>query len=108
MSFKKQSTKEQLYKEQLYKKRTGNKWDKREMKEIYKDGKKNFKWLLKGAGLVLAMILLIKVLIYFDVRDLFLPLVEQVQKFHRPKLRKKHISNILMLKGKPMILLKLK
>tara|TARA_B100000029_G_scaffold114153_1_gene106644 strand:+ start:164 stop:424 length:261 start_codon:yes stop_codon:yes gene_type:complete len=45
------------------------------MKEIYKDGKKNFKWLLKGAGLVLAMILLIKVLIYFDVRDLFLPLI---------------------------------
>lgn len=45
------------------------------MKEIYKDGKKNVKWLLKGAGLVLAMILLIKVLIYFNVRDLFLPLV---------------------------------
>jgi len=45
------------------------------VREIYKDGKKNFKWLLKGAGLVLAMILLIKVLIYFDVRDLFLPLV---------------------------------
>ena len=45
------------------------------MKEIYKDGKKNLKWLLKGAGLVLAMILLIKVLIYFDVRDLFLPLI---------------------------------
>ena len=45
------------------------------MKEIYKDGKKNLKWLLKGAGLVLAMILLIKVLIYFNVRDLFLPLV---------------------------------
>ena len=45
------------------------------MKEIYKDGKKNLRWLLKGAGLVLAMILLIKVLIYFNVRDLFLPLV---------------------------------
>jgi hypothetical protein len=45
------------------------------VREIYKDGKKNFKWLLKGAGLVLAMILLIKVLIYFDVRDLFLPIV---------------------------------
>jgi len=45
------------------------------VREIYKDGKKNFKWLLKGAGLVLAMILLIKVLIYFNVRDLFLPIV---------------------------------
>jgi len=45
------------------------------LKEIYKDGKKNFKWVLKGAGLVLAMIALIKVLIYFDARDLFLPLI---------------------------------
>ncbi len=45
------------------------------MKEIYKDGKKNFKWILKGAGLVMIMILLIKLLIYFDVRDLFLPIV---------------------------------
>ena len=44
-------------------------------KEIYKDGKKNFKWVLKGAGLVLAMILMIKVFIYFDIKDLFLPLV---------------------------------
>jgi len=45
------------------------------LKEIYKDGKKNFKWVLKGAGLVLAMIILIKVLIIFDLRDWFLPLV---------------------------------
>ena len=45
------------------------------IKEIYKDGKKNFKWILKGAGLVMIMILLIKLLIYFDVRDLFLPIV---------------------------------
>ena len=45
------------------------------LKEIYKDGKKNFKWVLKGAGLVLAMILMIKVFIYFDIRDLFLPIV---------------------------------
>ena len=45
------------------------------LKEIYKDGKKNFKWVLKGAGLVLAMILMIKVFIYFDIKDLFLPLV---------------------------------
>ena len=45
------------------------------LKEIYKDGKKNFRWVLKGAGLVLAMILMIKVFIYFDIKDLFLPLV---------------------------------
>jgi hypothetical protein len=45
------------------------------LREIYKDGKKNFKWVLKGAGLVLALILLIKVFIYFDIKDLFLPIV---------------------------------
>ena len=45
------------------------------MKEIYKDGKKNFRWVIKGAGLLLAMILLIKLLIFFGMRDLFLPLL---------------------------------
>ena len=45
------------------------------MKEIYKDVRKNFKWVLKGAGLVLAMILMIKVFIYFDIKDLFLPIL---------------------------------
>jgi len=45
------------------------------LKEIYKDGKKNFRWVLKGAGLVLAMILMIKVFIYFDIKDLFLPIL---------------------------------
>ena len=45
------------------------------LKEIYKDGKKNFKWVLKGAGLVLAMILMIKIFIYFDIKDLFLPIL---------------------------------
>ena len=45
------------------------------IREIYKDGKKNFKWVLKGAGFVLAMILLIKIFIYFDIKDLFLPIV---------------------------------
>ena len=45
------------------------------VREIYKDGRKNFKWVLKGAGLVLAMILLIKVFIYFDIKDLFLPIL---------------------------------
>ena len=45
------------------------------LKEIYKDGKKNFKWVLKGAGFVLAMILVIKIFIYFDIKDLFLPIM---------------------------------
>ena len=45
------------------------------VREIYKDGRKNFKWVLKGAGLVLAMILMIKVFIYFDIKDLFLPIL---------------------------------
>ena len=44
-------------------------------KEIYKDGRKNFKWVLKGAGLVLALILLIKIFVYFDIKDLFLRIV---------------------------------
>ena len=45
------------------------------LKEIYKDGKKNFKWVLKGAGFVLAMILVIKIFIFFDIKDLFLPIM---------------------------------
>jgi hypothetical protein len=45
------------------------------IKEIYKDGKKNFKWIVKGAGLVLAMILLIKILIFYNARDWFVPIV---------------------------------
>ena len=40
------------------------------LKEIYKDGKKNFKWVLKGAGFVLALILVIKIFIFFDIKDL--------------------------------------
>ena len=45
------------------------------LKEIYKDGKKNFKWILKGVALTMIMIALIKVLIAFDMRDWFLPLM---------------------------------
>ena len=45
------------------------------IREIYKDGKKHFKWVLQGAGFVLAMILLIKIFLYFDIKDLFLPIV---------------------------------
>jgi hypothetical protein len=45
------------------------------LKEIYKDGKKNFKWVLKGAGLVVMMIFVIKIFIYFDMKELFLPIL---------------------------------
>jgi hypothetical protein len=45
------------------------------IQEIYKDGKKNFKWILKGVALTMIMIALIKVLIAFDMRDWFLPLM---------------------------------
>tara|TARA_Y100000748_G_C15412122_1_gene455867 strand:- start:38 stop:292 length:255 start_codon:yes stop_codon:yes gene_type:complete len=45
------------------------------IKEIYKDGKKNFKWVLKGAGIMLAMIFVIKIFNYFEIRELFLPVV---------------------------------
>ena len=45
------------------------------LKEIYKDGKKNFKWVLKGAGIMLAMIFVIKIFNYFEIRELFLPVV---------------------------------
>ena len=45
------------------------------IQEIYKDGKKNFKWILKGVALTMIMIALIKVLIAFDMRDWFLPMM---------------------------------
>ena len=44
------------------------------MKEIYKDGKKNYKFFIKGLFLTMAMIALIKILIAFDMRDWFLPI----------------------------------
>ena len=40
LTLKKQLPKEILLKQQLYKKKTGNKWDKRSKKEVYKDLKK--------------------------------------------------------------------
>ena len=45
------------------------------MKEIYRDGRKNFKWILKGVAITLIMIAVIKILIAFDMRDWFLPVV---------------------------------
>ena len=40
LTLKKQTPKELLLKQQLYEKKTGNKWDKRSKKEVYKDLKK--------------------------------------------------------------------
>ena len=48
------------------------------MKEIYRDGRKNFKWILKGVAITLIMIAVIKILIAFDMRDWFLPVVAVV------------------------------
>ena len=41
LTFKEQISKEQLSKEQLYKKQTGNKWDRRDKLDFYKELKKN-------------------------------------------------------------------
>ena len=48
------------------------------VKEIYRDGRKNFKWILKGVAITLIMIAVIKILIAFDMRDWFLPIVAVV------------------------------
>jgi hypothetical protein len=48
------------------------------MKEIYKDGKKNFTWILKGVAITLMMIALIKMLIAFNLRDWFMPIIAVV------------------------------
>ena len=45
------------------------------IKEMYKDLIKNYKWVLKGAGLMMAIIAIMKVLIFFDMSDIFLPLM---------------------------------
>ena len=45
------------------------------IKEMYRDLIKNYKWVLKGAGLVMAMIAIMKVLVFFDLGELFLPIM---------------------------------
>ena len=42
---------------------------------MYKDLIKNYKSVLKGAGLMMAIIAIMKVLIFFDMSDIFLPLM---------------------------------
>jgi len=45
------------------------------IKELYKDTKKNYKWVLKGVGIMMASIAIMKILIFFNMKDLFLPLM---------------------------------
>ena len=44
-------------------------------KELWADAKKNYKSVLKGVGLMFGMIGILKVLIYFDMKDIFIPLM---------------------------------
>jgi hypothetical protein len=37
------------------------------IREVFKDARKNYKWVLKGAGLALAVITTIKVLLFFNI-----------------------------------------
>ena len=45
------------------------------IKEMYRDLIKNYKWVFKGIGIMLAMIAIMKVLIFFNLGDIFLPLM---------------------------------
>ena len=46
------------------------------VKELIKDTRKNYKWGLKGAGLVLATIAIIKVLMFFNIeKDVIFPII---------------------------------
>tara|TARA_B100000214_G_scaffold18980_1_gene12714 strand:+ start:1373 stop:1630 length:258 start_codon:yes stop_codon:yes gene_type:complete len=46
------------------------------VKELIKDTRKNYKWVLKGAGLVLATIAIIKVLMFFNIeKDVIFPII---------------------------------
>ena len=44
-------------------------------KELWIDTKKNYKSVLKGVGLMFGMIGILKVLIFFDMKDIFIPLM---------------------------------
>jgi hypothetical protein len=48
------------------------------IREIYRDGRKNFKWILKGVAITLAMFAIIKILIALDMRDWFLPIMAMI------------------------------
>ena len=44
-------------------------------KELWTDAKKNYKLVLKGVGLMFGMIGILKVLIFFDMKEIFIPLM---------------------------------
>ena len=44
-------------------------------KELWTDSKKNYKLVLKGVGLMFGMIGILKVLIFFDMKEIFIPLM---------------------------------
>jgi hypothetical protein len=44
-------------------------------KELWTDSKKNYKSVLKGVGLMFGMIGILKVLIFFDMKEIFIPLM---------------------------------
>ena len=44
-------------------------------KKLWTDSKKNYKSVLKGVGLMFGMIGILKVLIYFDMKEIFIPLM---------------------------------
>ena len=44
-------------------------------KELWIDSKKNYKSVLKGVGLMFGMIGILKVLIFFDMKEIFIPLM---------------------------------
>ena len=46
------------------------------IRELFKDTKKNYKWVLKGVGLALAIIAIIKTLIFFNIeKDVIFPIL---------------------------------
>jgi hypothetical protein len=42
---------------------------------MWRDLKKNYKWVLKGAGLMFGMIAILKILIFFGLKDIFVPVM---------------------------------
>ena len=46
------------------------------IKELFKDIRKNYKWILKGAGLAVAILAIIKALIFFNIdRAIIFPIL---------------------------------
>ena len=48
------------------------------IKEMYRDLIKNYKWVLKGAGLVMAMIAIMKILVFFTKKQKYINKEEDI------------------------------